>query len=560
MTPRSDYQLEMRLAPDEIIVDSFAGGGGASLGIHWALGRGPHIAINHDKEAIALHAANHPDSEHYPEDVWHVDPVVACAGRKVGLMWLSPDCKHHSKAKGGKPVDKKIRGLAWTACRWAKAVRPRVIVLENVEEFRQWGPLIFTPEKGWRPDPTKKGRTFDRFVARLRRLGYVVEWKELRACDYGAPTIRKRLFLIARCDGRSIVWPTPTHGKGREHAWRTAAECIEWAIPCPSIFERKKVLADNTLRRIARGIQRYVIDSPTPFIVQYHSAKRPGDDRISGLDEPLRTQTVENRFGIVAPVIAGVGGRAGQSPERRLDQPYQTITSKADAAIIAPFLKPRYGEREGQEPRIRSLEQPAPVVVPTSNGGDLVSAFLAKHYGDRGQRPASEMTEPVSTITASDHNALVSSTLINLHGTSDSHLSARSIKEPMPTITASGLHAAEVRAFLCAYYGNEKDGGSLHDPARTVTSKDRFGLVTVEGVEYQIADIGMRMLAPRELYRAQGFPDSYRIDVEYNGKPMTKTAQVRMCGNSVCPPLAAAIVRANLFGETFAAVPKERVA
>jgi DNA (cytosine-5)-methyltransferase 1 len=595
VTPRADYQLEMRLAPDEIIVDSFAGGGGASLGIQWALGRGPHIAINHDKEAIALHTANHPESEHFPEDVWQVDPAVACAGRKVGLMWLSPDCRHHSKAKGGKPVEKKIRGLAWTACRWAKAVRPRVIVLENVEEFQQWGPLMKV-DGGWRPDPARKGHTFNRFVARLRRLGYRVEWKELRACDYGTPTIRKRLFLIARCDGRPIVWPAPTHGKGREYAWRTAAECIEWSIPCPSIFERKKPLADNTLRRIARGITRYVIDSPKPFLVQYYSAKRLGDDRVSPIDAPLGTQPTENKFAIVAPVIAGVGGRAAQSPERRVDQPYQTITAKADAAIvspllvptthegdaraysleeptrtitgahrgeqalIAPFLKPRYGERAGQEPRIRSLEQPAPVVVPTSNGGDLVSAFLAKHYGDRGQRPASEMSEPVSTITASDHNSLVTSTLINLHGTSDSHLSARSIEQPMPTITASGLHAAEVRAFLCAYYGNEKDGGSLNDPIRTVTSRDRFGLVTVAGVEYQIADIGMRMLAPRELYRAQGFPDSYRIDIEYNGKPMTKTAQVRMCGNSVCPPLAAAIVSANLLGETFAAAGKERVA
>jgi DNA (cytosine-5)-methyltransferase 1 len=252
----------------------------------------------------------------------------------------------------------------------------------------------------------------------------------------------------------------------------------------------------------------------------------------------------------------------GDARAYSLEEPTRTITGahRGEQALIAPFLKPRYGERAGQEPRIRSLEQPAPVVVPTSNGGDLVSAFLAKHYGDRGQRPASEMSEPVSTITASDHNSLVTSTLINLHGTSDSHLSARSIEQPMPTITASGLHAAEVRAFLCAYYGNEKDGGSLNDPIRTVTSRDRFGLVTVAGVEYQIADIGMRMLAPRELYRAQGFPDSYRIDIEYNGKPMTKTAQVRMCGNSVCPPLAAAIVSANLLGETFAAAGKERVA
>jgi DNA (cytosine-5)-methyltransferase 1 len=557
VTPRADYQLEMRLAPDEIIVDSFAGGGGASLGIQWALGRGPHIAINHDKEAIALHAANHPDSEHYPEDVWHVDPVVACAGRRVGLMWLSPDCKHFSKAKGGKPVSKKIRGLAWTAVRWATAVRPRVIVLENVEEFQTWGPVDRTTN---RPCPERKGHTFKRFVARLRRLSYQVEWRELRACDYGVPTIRKRLFLIARCDGRPITWPTPTHGKGRELPWRTAAECIDWSIVCPSIFERKKALADNTLRRIARGIKRYVIDSPTPFIVQYYSPKRSGDDRIGSLDAPLGTQPTENKFGIVTPIIAGVGGRAGQSPERRVNQPYQTITAKADAALVAPFLKPRYGEREGQEPRIRSLEQPAPVVVPTGNGGDLVSAFLAKHYGGH-ETPGASLTNPASTITTQDHHHLVAAPLLlNLHGTSDSHMTGRPMDEPMTTIAAGGMHAAEVRAFLCAYYGNEKDGGSLHDPVRTVTSKDRFGLVTVAGVEYQIADIGMRMLAPRELYTAQGFPPTYKIDIEFNGKPMTKTAQVRMCGNSVCPPLAAAIISANLLGETFAAVAKGRVA
>jgi DNA (cytosine-5)-methyltransferase 1 len=594
MTPRSDFnvdQMEMRLAPDEIIVDSFAGGGGASLGIQWALGRGPHIAINHDKEAIALHAANHPDSEHYPEDVWHVDPVEACAGRKVGLMWLSPDCKHFSKAKGGKPVSKKIRGLAWTAVRWATAVRPRVIVLENVEEFQTWGPVDRATN---RPCPERKGHTFKRFVARLRRLGYQVEWRELRACDYGAPTIRKRLFLIARCDGRSITWPQPTHGKGRAQPWRTAAECIEWAIPCPSIFERKKPLADNTMRRIARGIKRYVIDSPMPFIVHFKS------DAPASVAAPFPTQTSRDCFGIVSPLIAGVGGRAGQSPERRVDQPYQTITSKADAAIVAPFLKPRFGEDPdpsrrgglGQAPRVRALDIPAPTIVPTGNGGDLVAAFLAKHYGGHetpgasladpastittqdhhhlvtahvakhyGDRVGSSLEEPLHTVTAeSVHHALVASSLLNLHGTSDSHMSGRSLDDPMATIAAGGMHAAEVRAFLCAYYGNEKDGGSLHDPIRTVTSKDRFGLVTVAGVEYQIADIGMRMLAPRELYRAQGFPDSYAIDIEYNGKPMTKTAQVRMCGNSVCPPLAAAIISANLLGETFAPVVRERVA
>jgi DNA (cytosine-5)-methyltransferase 1 len=673
MTPRSEYQMEMRLAPDEIIVDSFAGGGGASLGIEWALGRGPHIAINHDKEAIALHAANHPDSEHFPEDVWHVDPVTACRGRKVGLMWLSPDCKHFSKAKGGKPVSKKIRGLAWTAVRWAKAVAPRVIVLENVEEFQTWGPV---DRETNRPDPARKGLTFKKFVRRLERLSYQVEWRELRACDYGTPTIRKRLFLIARCDGRPIVWPQPTHGKGRPLPWRTAAECIDWTIECPSIFERKKALADNTMKRIARGIQRYVIDSPTPFLVDYRTAKRPGDDRIGSLAEPLRTQTTENRFGIVTPIIAGVGGRAGQSPERRLDQPYQTITAKGDAALVVPSLvhfkgdatgrsvsdpiptqtsrdcfglvaahvtplthhdknrgqsldsplatvtgahrgeqaligatlvQTGYGERDGQAPRSLDIEAPLGTVVGGGVKHALCAAFLAKHYGGV---VGSELTEPVHTVTSTDHNALVeaelvpsfavfrcdgcgyinrfvaegwehercqacgefcggqvtyadpvvASHLVHLRGTGDSHLHGDSLEQPLRTVSAAGQHAAEVRAFLVAYYGNEKEGGALTDPLRTLSTRDRFALVTVDGVEYCIADIGMRMLAPRELYTAQGFPPSYRIDIEYNGKPLTKTAQVRMCGNSVCPPLAAAIISANLLGETFAAVDRERAA
>lgn len=439
----------------EIIVDSFAGFGGASLGIEMATGRSPDIAINHDREAIAVHYANHPDTKHYCEDVWKVDPVTACQGRPVGLMWLSPDCKHFSKAKGGKPVSKKIRGLAWVACRWAKTVRPRVIVLENVEEFQTWGPL--GPDG--MPDKLRRGDTFRRFTARLRRLGYIVEHRELRACDYGAPTIRKRLFLIARCDGQPIVWPKPTHGKGRPLSWRTAAECIDWSIPCPSIFERKKPLAENTLKRIAHGIQRYVIESPRPFIVVNTSGHAP-----SSIGDPL-------------PAVTSGGHHM------------------------------------------------------------LVSAFLAKHCGDRGQRPGSDLFHPVRTITASS--------LINLRGTSDSHLHGNSTEEPLRTISAGGLHAAEVRAFLVAYYGNEKEGATLFDPMRTVTSKERFGLVTVDGSRYVISDIGMRMLAPRELARAQGFPDSYKLDIPFDGKPLTKTAQVRMIGNSVCPDLANAIVAAN---------------
>ncbi len=466
---------------DEIIVDSFAGGGGASLGISWALGRGPDIAINHDKEAIALHAANHPDSVHLAEDVWHVDPVQACAGRPVGLMWLSPDCKHFSKAKGGKPVNKKIRGLAWVAVRWAKAVRPRVIVLENVEEFQTWGPV---DRETQRPDAARKGFTFKRFVARLRNLGYQVEWKELRACDYGAPTIRKRLFLIARSDGQPIAWPQPTHGKNRAQPWRTAAECILWEIPCPSIFERKKPLADNTLKRIARGLRRFVIESPNPFIV---NLTHHGSDRVEYLDEPMRTITGAKRGekALVAPTLIHIGN----------------------------------GEREGQAPRALDLQRPLNTIVSTVKFG-LVAAFMAKHYGGN-ESPGSQLSMPLGTVTTQDHNALVTASL-------------------------GHDHATQVRAFMVAYYGNEKDGGSLRDPMRTVTSKERFGLVTVDGVDYAIADIGMRMLAPRELYRAQGFPDSYRIEIEYRGKPLTKTAQVRMVGNSVCPPLAAAIVSANV--------------
>jgi DNA (cytosine-5)-methyltransferase 1 len=536
------------LNPNELIVDSFAGGGGASLGISWALGRSPDIAINHDKEAIALHRANHADSLHLSEDVWQVDPVQVCAGRPVGLMWLSPDCKHFSKAKGGKPVSKKVRGLAWVAVRWAKAVRPRVIVLENVEEFQTWGPVLRDTQ---RPCPERKGDTFRSFIRRLTRLGYVVEWRELRACDYGAPTIRKRLFLIARCDGQPIAWPQATYGKGRAQPWHTAAECIDWTIKVHSIFLTKeegklvgvkRPLAPATLRRIARGIQKFVIDAPIPFIV-------------------------------------GVGGRQGQSPERPLNKPYQTITSKADSAIIVPSLislthqgddsrrvlpltepfptitaahrgevgliaptliQTGYGEREGQAPRVPGLDKPLGTLVAGGGKHALVAAFLAKHYtGVDGV----QLSVPMPTVTSIDHNALVTAHIKRDFGTS----TGAAVDTPMPTITSDGGgHASLVQSFLVAYYGNEKDGGSLFDPMRTVTSKDRYGLVTIHGMEYIIADIAMRMLAPRELYRAQGFPDSYKIDIEYNGKPLTKTAQVRMVGNSVCPQVAAAIITANI--------------
>lgn len=489
--------------PGELIVDSFAGGGGASLGISMALGRGPDIAINHDREAIALHAANHPESVHYAEDVWKVDPVAACAGRPVGLMWLSPDCKHFSKAKGGKPVSKRVRGLAWIAVRWATAVQPRVLVLENVEEFQTWGPVLV--ETG-RPCPARRGKAFRAFVARLRRLGYTVDWRELRACDYGTPTSRKRLFIIARRDGVPIVWPTPTHAQkphGVQKPWRTAAECIDWSIACPSIFGRKKPLAENTLRRIARGLKKFVIESPRPFIVNMaHGGKE------ESIDAPVSTIATE-RGGCRAVVVPMITKAHSHGWDR-------------DGGPSLPGDKPMW-------------------TVVAKDGSALVQAFLAKHYGGH-ETPGAPLELPLSTVTTVDHHALVAAHIELMHGTS----AGRSAREPMPTILAGGNHLAEVRAFLVAYYGNEKDGADLFDPMRTVTARDRFGLVTVGGQDYAIADIGMRMLAMRELYRAQGFPDSYRIDIEFNGKPLTKEAQGRMVGNSVCPPLAAAIVRANL--------------
>lgn len=454
----------------ELIIDSFAGGGGASFGIELALGRGPDIAINHDAEAIALHQANHPETAHYREDVWKGDPREATAGRPVGLMWLSPDCKHFSKAKGGKPVSPRVRGLAWLAVRWAVAVRPRVIVLENVEEFKTWGPL--GPDN--RPCPTRKGLTFKRFVGRLRDLGYTVEWRELRACDYGAPTIRKRLFIIARCDGQPIVWPRPTHGKGTPRPWRSAAECIDWSIPCPSIFTRPRPLAENTCRRIAAGLRRFAIESPRPFLVQVQNAS------------------------------------SGNAPID-LAQPMRTLTAH-----------------------------------PKGGGFALVAAFLAKHQTERhaNEVQGASLFGAAPTVKTRDSNALVVASLVSLRGGESSHAHGDPVDAPLRTNSAGGTHHAAVHAFLVSYYGTDQRP-DLFKPMPTATTRDQLALVTVHGETYAIADIGMRMLVPRELYRAQGFPDSYRIDVMHQGKPLTKTAQVRMVGNSVCPPVAAAIVAAN---------------
>ncbi|MBP3955453.1 DNA cytosine methyltransferase [Gemmata sp. G18] len=541
---RLSHGISFSLLPSELIVDNFAGGGGASLGIEMALGRSPDIAINHDREAIAMHWANHPSTRHYCEDVWEVNPAEACAGRPVGLAWFSPDCKHFSKAKGGKPVSKKIRGLAWIVVKWAKAVQPRVIILENVEEFQDWGPL---DDEGY-PCPERKGKTFQRWLAQLRNLGYVVEWRELRACDYSAPTIRKRLFIVARRDGQRIVWPEPTHASPKKigtdlftshlQPWRTAAECIDWSIPCPSIFERKKPLAENTLRRVAAGLRRYVIDAPEPFII---SLTHHGGDRVEPLNEPFRTVTGAKRGekALVTPYLVGAGGPTFSGKPRALNQPHGTLTADPHSAICVPTLiQTGYGEREGQAPRVPGIDKPLGTVVAGGPKHALVAAFLAKHYGGV---VGHGVGQPIGTVTASDHHSLVTSNLVKLRGTCRD---GQPVTDPMATISAQGLHLAEVRAFLVKYFGTDQDP-RLDEPMHTVTAKHRFGLVTVYGEEYLIADIGLRMLTPRELYRAQGFHEEYIIDLEFEGKPLTKTAQVRMCGNSVSPPNAAAMVRAQ---------------
>lgn len=697
----------------ELIIDNFAGGGGTSTGLEAAFGRPVDIAINHDPEALAMHAINHPHTKHLCESVWDIDPIEVTGNQPVALVWLSPDCKHFSKAKGGKPVEKKIRGLAWVTLRWAAKCKPRVIALENVEEFKSWGPLIQDEHGHWKPDPARRGKTFGSFIRQLEAHGYKVEYRELRACDYDTPTIRKRFFLIARRDGLPIQWPVPTHGApdspgvraGKLQPYRTAAECIDWSLECPSIFTRKRPLAEATLRRIAKGIMRYVVDAADPFIVgqggpiyagkpvtarqpfgtlttenhravvvpsivpvthqggdrsesvhepfrtitgaqrgekalasaylaPYYSDKRPADARGTTPGEPVKTITTENRhalvtaflnehanasnqrvmpadaplrtvcaqvkgghFGLVSAALVGVGGRAGDSRPRGTDEPTATITAKGDTAVATAFLAKHYTGVVGSE-----LEQPIGTVTSTDHHS-LVTAHLTKF---RTGSTGSDLAEPVPTITAGPKenpagaphalgivtahiqrdmgksvghavdaplgtvtaggggkSALVASSLLKLRGTS----TAAGTDEPLHTISAGGQHHAEVRAFLLAYYGTDQDQAPS-SPLATVTSRDRFGLVTIHGQDYEIVDIGLRMLAPHELYRAQGFPAGYVIDEipdpellfvggeQVDGDPLslpriplTKSAQVRMCGNSVCPPLSEALIRANFAHE-----------
>lgn len=656
---RDDFTLSLDLG-SELIIDNFAGGGGTSTGLEQAFGRPVDIAINHDPEALAMHAANHPQTMHLCESVWDVDPIKVTNNRPVGLVWLSPDCKHFSKAKGGKPVEKRIRGLAWVTLRWAAKCKPRVIMLENVEEFKTWGPLLVEADGSAKPDPAKKGKTFDSFIRQLRAHGYTVDYREMRGCDHDTPTIRKRFFLVARRDGIAIKWPEPTHGApdsigvraGKLLPYRTAAECIDFSLPCPSIFERDKPLAPATLRRIAKGIMRYVVDAADPFIVNTANSKTTGRaPNVWEAAEPLRTITSAPGFSVVAPTIVPVTHQGGDRTES-IAEPFRTITGahRGEKALgVATLVQVGYGEREGQAPRALDIEKPLgtvvgaaakhalveaelalfimtnttghpgtgadmPVPTITAAGNQAVAtAFLAKHYtGVVG----SDLADPIGTVTACDHHslvtafltehanasnqrvmpadeplrticaqvkgghfsmvsahiqrdmgasvghaadaplgtvtaggggksALVTSNMIKLRGTS----TAAGTDEPLGTVSAGGHHHAEVRAFLLSYYGTDQ-APEIDGPLATVTSRDRFGLVTIHGQDYQIVDIGLRMLQPRELFRAQGFPDDYIIgDNPAQGLKLTKSAQVRMCGNSVCPPMAKALILANFAHE-----------
>ncbi|HCT5764809.1 TPA: DNA cytosine methyltransferase [Klebsiella variicola] len=646
----------------EIIVDNFAGGGGASTGIELAIGRSVDIAINHDPNAVAMHTTNHPDTLHYCESVYSIRPKVATAGRRVGLAWFSPDCRHFSKAKGAKPVEKTIRGLAWIVIRWALDVGPRVMMLENVEEFKTWGPLLAAE---MRPDPARVGETFQAFVGMLTTgipanhpalaecceflnisldsddatrlvngLGYTVEYRELRACDYGAPTIRKRFFMVMRRDGKPIVWPEATHGDPKSSAvqsgilapWRTAAECIDWTIPAPSIFDRKKPLAVNTLKRIARGIQRFVIDSASPFIVKCnHTSNRTSYDCFRGqaITDPLQTITKTHGYAIavphltkfrtsatgqpvtepvptvtagtskrpggnghalgiveadLAPFLAGNGGSEYQAKPRPLDKPAHTILKESRSCVVAPVIARQfgasighradepsatitaggggksqlvtstliqmgYGERPGQEPRVLQLEKPLGTVTAAGNKFAVTSAFLAKHYGGNYTGPGVGLDEPAHSVTTVDHHAVVASHLVKLRGTCRD---GQPTDEPMPTITAGGQHVGEVETTLAVEHYDEQRAQQVLAFLREFCGEDCTGLVEIAGVTYRIVDIGMRMLQPHELYRAQGFPEWYIIDQNYRGVKYAKDKQVARCGNAVPPPFAEALVRANL--------------
>lgn len=609
---------------EEIITDNFAGGGGASTGIELATGRPVTIAINHDPDAILMHRTNHPYTTHYQASVWDVDPVEVCRGRKVGLAWFSPDCKHFSKAKGGKPVDKNIRGLAWIVLRWAGTVRPRVIILENVEEFQTWGPV----RKG---KPVKKlaGQTFRRWLDQLRNLGYAVEWRELVAADYGAPTTRKRFFLIARCDGQPIVWPTPTHAPadspevkaGLRRPWRSAAEIIDWSLPTPSIFDSKESIKEkynlaaqrplrpNTMARVARGVDKFVIKTASPFLVVVnHSGEFRGQDP----EEPLQTVTSKHGYGVAMPVMVAIGQTGGGNRCRSVESPTHTQVSKTEECVASPVLAPwtvtnttnstghpvsdpmdtartgggggqmflsaslvQYHTEQGERVRGQGLDAPL-LTVDASNRYGLSAVCLEKYYGtatgqgsgeplhtitskDRegvvaaslskfyGGVVGAEMSQPLPTVTSIDHNAVQMAHMAKFYGTEFGEPMGR----PLSTVTASGAHHGLVATTVAPVSSGAdlKNWPKIRELLNTYCGYDlqenEVILFLISGGLYFMSDIGLRMLTPRELYRANGFPDDYIIDRDYTGREYGKAKQVARCGNAVPPPFATALVRAN---------------
>lgn len=545
---------------EEKIVDSFAGGGGASTGIELATGRVVDVAINHDPDAILMHRTNHPHTMHYQASVWDVDPMEVCGGSPVGLLWASPDCKHFSKAKGGKPVDKRIRGLAWIVLRWAGTVRPRVIILENVEEFQTWGPV-----RRGRPVKSKTGQTFRCFIDQLEALGYAIEWRELVAADYGAPTTRKRFFLIARCDGRPIVWPEPTYAPtdspevkaGRKKPWRSAAEIIDWDLPTPSIFSTReeikarygiasqRPLRPNTMRRVARGVDKFVIKSANPFLVVVNHA---GEFRGQEFGEPLQTITAKHGYGVANPVLAPLTMHNNENATgTRITDPVNTITSSGAGGhqmLITPAMI-QYHTEQSEKVRGQGVTDPV-MTIDASNRYGLAAATMAKYYGS--DQHGQNIQDPLHTITAKDREGVTTAHLVKMKGT---NLGSPAM-EPVQTITAGGGHHGVVTTKIArAEPGADlQNWPEIRDLLNTYCgyhlTDNEVILFNIGGAWYFMADIGLRMLTPRELYRANGFPDDYKIERDYTGKTYGKSKQVARCGNAVPPPFATALVRANL--------------
>lgn len=540
-------------------MDSFAGGGGASVGIELATGRIVDVAINHDSDAILMHKTNHPHTKHYQASVWDVDPVEVTGGSPVGLLWASPDCKHFSKAKGGKPVDKKIRGLAWIVSRWAGTVRPRVIILENVEEFQTWGPV-----RRGKPVKSKAGKTFRKFIDQLQAIGYNAEWRELVAADYGAPTTRKRFFLIARCDGAPIVWPTPTHAPadspevkaGLRKPWRSAAEIINWSLPTPSIFDTKENIREkynltaqrplrlNTMRRVARGVDKFVIKAVVPFLVPMGYGERKGQaPRVHDISSPVPTSVGTVKHGVCQPYMVQVN-HAGEFRGQALGEPLQTITAKHGYGIAAPTLI-QYHTEQTEHVRGQPVSDPI-MTIDAANRYGLTAASLVKYYGN--DQHGQNIREPLHTVTAKDREGLTIAHMAKFYGTDF----GESIERPLSTATASGAHHGVVTTWVT----RAQPGADLvHWPEIRDLLNTYCGynlgpedviLFQIGGAWYFMSDIGLRMLTPRELYRANGFPNDYIIDRDYEGNAYGKSKQVARCGNAVPPPFATALVRANL--------------